>query len=771
MQKKAYLLIEFPYPSGDGLHVGHVRSYTALDVVARKKRMEGMDVLFPIGWDAFGLPTENYALKTGRHPAEITKENIATFERQLKALGLSFDWSRMVNTTDPSYYKWTQWIFLQFLKRGLAYQAEMPINWCPQDKIGLANEEVVGGKCERCGTAVVKKKQKQWMLKITAYAERLLNDLETVDYLPHIKEQQKNWIGRSEGAEIQFKIQNSKLTIPVFTTRPDTLFGATYLVVAPEYPALANGEWQMVNSEEVQKYLETVQKKSELERTDLSKEKTGVELKGVKAINPATKEEIPIWAADFVLGHYGTGAVFADAHDQRDFDFARRYGIPLKTTLKPFDGSDDSEIRSQKRCYEGKGILYDSGEFSGLTSDEAIPKITEKFGKQRIQYKLRDWVFSRQHYWGEPIPVVHCKKCGVVPVPEKDLPVELPYVEKYQPTNTGESPLANITEWVNTKCPQCGGPAKRETDTMPNWAGSSWYYLRYCDPHNNKKFVDKKKLKYWLPVDIYNGGMEHTVLHLLYSRFWHKFLYDEGLVPTSEPYAHRHSHGIVLGEDGRKMSKSYGNVVNPDDLIKEYGVDSLRLYEMFMGPFEDMIPWSHRGIVGCHRFLNAVAVLLEKKEDKAKRSAEAERWRNQTIKKVDEDIDGFRFNTAVSALMEYVNVLKHGEASVDDRRTLLLLLYPFAPHLASELWERHFGGNISKQTWPSYNEKKLRAETFELVVQVNGKVRSRISAQQDIGKEEALKLAMEDAKVKQYVVGEPKKVVFVKGKLLSIVTG
>lgn len=917
-KQKAYVLIEFPYPSGDGLHVGHVRSYAALDVVARKKRMEGKNVLFPIGWDAFGLPTENYALKTGRHPVDITKENIATFERQMRSLGLSFDWSRVVNTTDPKYYKWTQWIFLQLLKKGLAYQAEMPINWCPKDKIGLANEEVVQGKCERCGTGVVKKLQKQWMLKITAYAERLLNDLETVDYLPHIKEQQKNWIGKSEGLVFASPVKGMDMTIETFSTHFEAFFADTFVVIAPDHPLLPKLVDGLPNAQETLAGAHAmVTKRAEQGREEV-KEVEGI-FTGRYTLDPIGNGELPIWIANFALADYGTGIIKCSAHDERDFAFAKKYGIPLKEILEPvFTQRDNSsafrdeeptvdaygviillkhwnenkylalkwkeagdwgtfltggidegmtpedtalkEIREetgyaniritrslgtvhgkyyhvpkkQNRIGHSKifvaeltdgarseidaveatrhellwltvdqlqdfltpdthkyalkkmvedfpwtdmknGILNEPKEFAGKIAGEhreaiADYAVAKGFARKTITYKLRDWVFSRQHYWGEPIPVVHCKECGVVPVPEKNLPVELPHVEKYQPTDTGESPLATITDWVNTKCPKCGGPAKRETDTMPNWAGSSWYYLRYCDPHNDKKFADKKKLTYWLPVDMYNGGMEHTVLHLLYSRFWHKFLFDEGLVPNAEPYNHRHSHGIVLGEDGRKMSKSFGNVVNPDDLIKEYGADSLRLYELFMGPYEDMIPWSHRGIVGCNRFLNTVSRLFEEGNKEAKPAGRNhERLRHATVKRVTEDIDGMHFNTAVSALMEYVNAMKD-VADEDAKKTLLQLLFPMAPHIASELWEKHFDGDISEQPWPAYDETKLQEDTFDLIVQVNGKVRGRIPVSSDIEKDKALTTALADANVKKFVTGNPEKVVFVKGKLLNIVT-
>lgn len=601
---KQYILIEFPYPSGDGLHVGHVRSYSALDAIVRKKRMQGFNVLYPIGWDAFGLPTENYAIKTGIHPVKVTEKNTKIFKKQLKSLGLSFDWSREVNTTDPEYYKWTQWIFLQLLKKDLAYQAKIPINWCPSCKTGLANEEVINGKCERCGTEVKKREQKQWMLKITNYADRLLKDLKTVDYSERIENQQVNWIGRSEGVVVKFQVPTVDNQVEVFTTRIDTLFGVTALVLAPEHKLIEKLKPDIKNWEKVQKYIKQANKKSELERTDLEKEKTGVSLEGVYAINPGSKQKIPVWIGDYVIATYGGGAVMlVPAHDQRDYEFAKKYDIEIKEVI---EGGDISE-----QAFTDYGTLINSGEFNDLKSKQAIQKITKwlenkRLGKKAVNYKLRDWIFSRQHYWGEPIPVVHCKKCGVVPIPEKDLPLKLPYVKKYKPTKTGDSPLAEIKQWVNTKCPKCGGSAKRETDTMPNWAGSNWYFLRYCDPKNNNQLADKKKLKYWMPVDLYNGGMEHTTLHLLYSRFIYKFLYDINVVPGPEPYAKRRSHGMVLAEDGRKMSKSLGNVINPDQAVKGYGADSLRLYEMFMGPFDQAINWSTQGLEGCYKFLKKV---------------------------------------------------------------------------------------------------------------------------------------------------------------------
>lgn len=780
---KKYILIEFPYPSGEGLHVGHCRSYSAMDVIARKKRMEGYNVLYPIGWDAFGLPTENYAIRTGIHPRVATEKNIANFKRQLKSLGLSFDWSREINTTDPQYYRWTQWIFLKLFEKGLAYQSEIPVNWCPSCKIGLANEEVVGGKCERCGTEAKKKTLKQWMIKITAYADKLIEDLERVDYLEKIKTQQKNWIGKSYGTEIDFKAENSRDVIKVFTTRADTVFGVTAIVLAPEHPLvekLTIGE----NKEKVIRYIEEAKKKSDFEREKLEKEKTGV-FTGSYFLNPCNNEKVPVWVGDYVISSYGGGAVMVvPAHDYRDYDFAKKYGLEIKEVVSGGDILTEAFV--------DYGVLINSGEFDGLSSQVAIRKITEwlekkGLGKETIQYKLRDWVFSRQHYWGEPIPIIHCSRCGAVPVSEKDLPVELPYVEKYQPTGTGESPLADVTEWLNVKCPKCHGSAKRETDTMPNWAGSNWYYVRYCDPKNGKQLADPEKLKYWMPVDWYNGGMEHTTLHLLYSRFIYKFLFDIGAVPQSEPYQKRTSHGVVLAEDGRKMSKSFGNVINPDDILKDYGADTLRIYEMFMGPFDQAIAWSIQGLKGCYRFLERFWDFAETiKEDQPKdveTGKEGKVILNKTIKKISDDIENCNFNTAVSSLMELLNFFsKEGKdklgkyanysgIAAEDLEKILIILSPFAPHVSEELWQKLDNQkSIFLEKWPEADPKFLREELITLVVQINGKVREKIEVSVDISEEEAKVLAISQKNVIKWTRGkEIKKVIFIPGKLINIV--
>ena len=895
---KKYILVEFPYPSGAGLHVGHCRSYSSLDTFARKKRMEGDNVLFPMGWDAFGLPTENFAIKNKIHPLKATEQNIANFKKQIKSLGLSFDWSREINTTDPKYYKWTQWIFLKLFGHGLAYQAEMPINWCPSCKIGLANEEVVNGKCERCGAATEKKVRKQWMLKITAYADRLIESLEKVDYPERVKAQQVNWIGKSKGATVKFQITNSKLQInlpvgrqvqnsnfqnskfflEVFTTRPDTLFGCTYLVVAPEHDLVASllksqipnsnnqsdpkfqipKEIKIQNIEEIKDYLEKAKRKSDLERTELIKEKTGIELKGIKAINPVNNQEIPIWIADYVLPYYGTGAIMAvPAHDARDYDFAVRYNLPVKkviiqredgevksSKLKAQSHSSEFKVDLKEDAYEGEGVNINSDFLDGLETKKAKEKITKWLeekgvGKKAVNYKLRDWVFSRQHYWGEPIPLIFCPACkkrvenykskitnskkiqnskfppsfqmelrrtskiqnfefnlgeilnpGWIPIPEKDLPVELPYVEKYEPTGTGESPLANVSEWVDVKCPKCGGPAKRETDTMPNWAGSSWYFMRYIDSQNDKALADLKKLKYWMPVDWYNGGMEHTTLHLLYSRFWYKFLFDIGVAPQDEPYKKRTSHGMVLAEDGRKMSKSFGNVINPDDIIKEFGADSLRLYEMFMGPFEQAISWNMQGVVGMRRFLEKIYKLFQRiqisnskfqinlpvgrqVQNSNFQNSKFNRLLHQTIKKVSNDIDNFKFNTAISQLMILTNQLtvNNKQLTADNAKILLILLSPFAPHLSEEIWHQLGSENsIFKEPWPKYDSKLIKEEKINLIIQINGKVRDKMEVDADISEGEIKKLVLSREKVLKWIKEKKvKKIIFVKGKLLNIV--
>jgi len=783
-KKKFYLLVEFPYPSGDGLHVGHCRSYTALDIIARKRRMQGLNVLFPIGWDAFGLPTENYAIKKGVHPSVVTKKNTDNFRRQMKNLGLSFDWSREINTTDPKYYKWTQWIFIQLFKNGLAYKTKIDINWCSSCKIGLANEEVVDGKCERCGTKVEKKEKEQWMIKITNYADRLIKDLDNVDYLEKIKVQQKDWIGESLGALVKFEVEGIKENIEVFTTRIDTIFSGTFLILAPGSKFIDKYKDKIENIDEVLKYREEAKNVSDIDRTNQDKEITGVQLKGITARNPATNEEMPVWTADFVLEQYGTGAVFADAHDKRDFKMAEKYGIPLRTSIRPDNDDLSAKVKSLEECFEGDGTLYNSMQFDGLKSADARPKIIEwlagkNLAQAKTSYKLRDWVFSRQHYWGEPIPMVFCEKCGWQPVSEKDLPVELPKVKKYQPTDTGESPLANIKNWVETKCPKCKGSARRETDTMPNWAGSNWYFLRYIDPKNNKVLADQKVLKYWLPVDWYNGGMEHTTLHLLYSRFIFKFLWDIKAVPTSvgsEPYKKRTSHGMVLGPGGIKMSKSKGNVINPDAVVKQYGADTLRVYEMFMGPFEQMIPWDEKGVIGSRRFIEKIYNLVLKETTK-KSDENLKKLLHKTIKKVSEDIEQLKFNTAISSLMEFVNAWNVSNPSADgglgknDISDFLKILSPFAPHLVEELWSA-FGGKglCCQQKWPKYDEKLMAEEKVLLIIQINGKVRDKIEAKAGLSQKEAEKLVMASEKIKGWLgTQEFKKIIYVPNKLINIV--
>jgi leucyl-tRNA synthetase len=769
--KKTYLLVEFPYPSGEGLHVGHTRSYTAMDAIARKRRMEGENVLFPIGWDAFGLPAENYAIKTGIHPEITTQENIAIYTRQLKSMGLSFDWSRQVNTTDPDYYKWTQWIFVQLFKNGLAYQATIPVNWCPKCLIGLANEEVVGGKCERCGAAAERKKLKQWLLRITKYADRLIDDLETVDFWEKIKVQQREWIGRSVGATIDFKIDGTDEKVGIFTTRTDTIFGVTALVLAPEHSLVGKLINKITNRQEIEKYIDVAQKKSEFERTSLEKERTGVKLEGLFAINPVNNEKIQVWLGDYVIGTYGGGAVMmVPAHDRRDYDFAKKYNLEIKEVIK---GGDIS-----KEAFVDYGTLVNSGQFNDLTSQEAIKNISDWLvsnGKAKItvNYKLRDWVFSRQHYWGEPIPIVHCQKCGVVPVPEDQLPVKLPYVEKYQPTGTGESPLAAVTDWVNTNCPKCGGKAKRETDTMPNWAGSNWYYVRYCDSHNDKAIGARRKLDYWLPVDWYNGGMEHTTLHLLYSRFIYKFLFDIGAVPANEPYKKRTSQGMVLAANNQKMSKSRGNVVNPDDIVKKYGADTLRIYELFMGPFDQAIAWSEQGVKGCRKFLGRVWHLVIDCLGNGKSSQEVLRRVHKLNQKIFADIEQLKFNTAVAAFMEFLNFAENDKEKVgkDALERMLLLLSPFAPYVCEELWSRMgHKDSIFKQSWPVADQDFIKEDMVELVIQVNGKLRDKISVPAGIDQEKAVELAKAAKIVQQWIDGKPiKNTVYIKDRLINFV--
>ncbi len=767
---KFYGLVEFPYPSGQGLHVGHPRSYTALDIICRKKRLEGYNVLYPMGWDAFGLPTENYAIKNHIHPEIVTKQNIARFKQQLKSLGFSFDWKREINTTDPSYYKWTQWIFLQMFKKGLAYKKEMSVNWCTSCKCVLANEEVVNGVCERCGSEVVHKVKSQWMLKITAYAERLLSDLDTVDYIERVKIQQKNWIGKSTGAEVKFATTIGEELV-VYTTRPDTLFGATYMVISPEHPIIDKIQANIKNIDEVRVYQANAAKKSDFERTELAKDKTGVCLDGVKAINPVNGKEIPIFISDYVLISYGTGAIMAvPAHDTRDWDFAKAFNLPIIEVVK----GGNVEEAAFTDCETG--VMTNSGFLDGLSVEEAkaaiIDYLTEKdLGVKKTNYKLRDWVFSRQRYWGEPIPIVHCEKCGYVPVDEKDLPVTLPNVESYEPTDNGESPLAKITDWVNTTCPNCGGAAKRETDTMPQWAGSSWYFLRYMDPDNNDALASKEALEYWSPVDWYNGGMEHTTLHLLYSRFWHRFLYDIGVVPNKEPYAKRTSHGMILGENGEKMSKSRGNVVNPDEIVEQYGADTMRLYEMFIGDFEKAAPWSSSSIKGCKRFLERVWSLQDNIVDGEGYSKNLESAMHKTIKKVSADIDAMKFNTAIASLMALLNEIGNNGVTHDELKTIALLLSPFAPHIAEEIFEGlGYEGTVNAYPWPEYDESKCVDNEIEIVVQVNGKVRTKLLIPVDAQADAVIEQAKADEKLIPFIDGKTiVKELYIKGKLVNIV--
>ena len=771
-KEKFYALIEFPYPSGQGLHVGHPRPYTALDTVARKRRLEGYNVLYPIGWDAFGLPTENYAIKNHIHPEIVTKKNIARFKKQIQSLGISFDWSREINTTDPEYYKWTQWIFIQLYKHGLAYKKEMNVNWCTSCKCVLANEEVVNGVCERCGSEVVHKVKSQWMLKITEYADRLINDLDLVNYPDRVKAQQKNWIGRSKGAEVDFTTTTGD-TLTIYTTRADTLYGATYMVISPEHPMIEKWADKISNMDEIKKYQEAAARKSDFERTEVAKEKTGVRIDGVNAINPVNNKEIPIFISDYVLESYGTGAIMAvPAHDTRDWEFAKKFDLPIIEVVK------GGNVQEEAYTDCAKGIMVNSGMLDGLTVDEAKKKIidwltSEGKGHSKVNYKLRDWVFSRQRYWGEPIPMVYCEKCGYVPIDEKDLPLRLPMVESYEPTDNGESPLAKMTDWINTTCPCCGGKAKRETDTMPQWAGSSWYYLRYMDPHNKNAIASKEALNYWSPVDWYNGGMEHTTLHLLYSRFWHKFLYDIGVVPTPEPYAKRTSHGMILGENGEKMSKSRGNVVNPDEIVDEYGADTMRLYEMFIGDFEKAAPWSKASIRGCRRFVERYWNLQSVLIDGDKIRPELEGAFNKAIKKVGEDIENIKFNTAIATLMALINDISNVKSiNKEELRIFSILLNPFAPHVTEEVYEACKLGNgiLAEAEWPEYDESKCVDESVEIVVQVNGKIKAKLNIPVDADKDAVLDLAKNDENVKKSIDGmKIIKEIVVPKKLVNLV--
>ena len=770
---KFYALVEFPYPSGQGLHVGHPRSYTALDIVARKRRLQGYNVLYPMGWDAFGLPTENFAMKNHIHPEIVTRNNVARFKAQLQSLGLSFDWDREINTTDPTYYKWTQWIFIQMFKKGLAYKKEMNVNFCTGCKVVLANEEVVNGVCERCGSPVVHRNKSQWMLKITAYADRLVDDLDGLDYADRIATQQKNWIGRSYGTEVNFDTTAGQV-LTVYTTRADTLFGATYMVVSPEHACVDAwiAEGRLHNAAEVKAYREEAARKSDFERTELNKEKTGVRLDGVMGINPVTGKEIPIFISDYVLASYGTGAIMAvPAHDTRDWAFAKKFGLPIVEVV----AGGDVEKEAYTDC--ASGVMVNSGFLTGKTVAEAIPAMQawlEENGKghKKVNFKLRDWVFSRQRYWGEPIPMVNCEKCGWVPLPEDSLPLTLPELKDFEPTTDGESPLSRLTDWVNTTCPCCGGPAKRETDTMPQWAGSSWYYLRYMDPHNDQALVSPEAVRYWGPVDWYNGGMEHTTLHQLYSRFWYKFLYDIGAVPTSEPYRKRTSHGMILGENGEKMSKSRGNVVNPDEIVAEYGADTMRLYEMFIGDFEKAAPWSSNSIRGCRRFLERVWMMQDKLLPGEGIRPALEVSVNKTIRKVGEDIETLKYNTAIAAMMALMNDFdQNGGATREEYRVLLLLLNPFAPHMTEEIWEQlQYGGQLAHAAWPAYDEAKCTEATVEIAVQVNGKLRSRIAVAADISAADALAAAKADAKIAPLLEGmQLVKELYVPGKLVNLV--
>ena len=766
---KYYALVEFPYPSGQGLHVGHPRPYTALDIVARKRRLQGYNVLYPMGWDAFGLPTENYAIKNHIHPKIVTKNNVARFKNQLQSLGYSFDWDREINTTDPNYYHWTQWIFLKLYKAGLAYKSEMPVNWCTSCKVGLANEEVVNGVCERCGSPVVRKMKSQWMLKITEYADKLIDGLDSVDYVEKVKVSQRNWIGRSNGAEVDFSIAGADDKLRIYTTRPDTLFGVTYMVVSPEHPYLDKYKDQISNWDEIVAYREEAAKKSDFERSELAKDKTGVEINGLKAVNPVNKKEIPIWVSDYVLMSYGTGAIMAvPAHDERDWAFAKKFNLPIVEVVAGGDVQNAAFTDVQT------GTLVNSGFLDGLEVADAKKKIVEyleenKIGTPKKNYKLRDWVFSRQRYWGEPIPIVKCEKCGYVPLSEDELPLELPDVESYMPTDNGESPLAAMTDWVNTTCPCCGGPAKRETDTMPQWAGSSWYFLRYTDPHNNDALASKEAMKYWLPVDWYNGGMEHTTLHLLYSRFWHRFLYDQGVVPCKEPYQKRTSHGMILGENGEKMSKSRGNVINPDDIVNEFGADTLRTYEMFIGAFELAASWSNEGVKGCRRFLERVWKLQDMLTDEEGFSKDMETKMHQTMKKVSSDFETLKYNTAIAAMMALLNdFYKKGSITKGELKTFLILLNPVAPHITEEMWaDCGFGGRLYQQAWPEYDEAKTVENTVEIAVQINGKTKGTVSITRDCDKDTAIAAGKEV--IKDKLTGNIIKEIYVPGRIINIV--
>ena len=768
---KYYALVEFPYPSGQGLHVGHPRPYTALDIVARKRRMQGYNVLYPMGWDAFGLPTENYAIKNHIHPRIVTENNVKRFKSQLHSLGYSFDWDREINTTDVKYYKWTQWIFLKLFKAGLAYKAEMPINWCTSCKVGLANEEVVNGVCERCGSEVIRKVKSQWMLKITAYADKLIEGLDTVDYIERVKVSQKNWIGKSTGAEVDFAVKGKDEKLTVYTTRPDTLFGVTYMVISPEHPMIDKYKDDLKNYDEVIAYREQAAKKSDFERTELAKDKTGVMLDGLTAIDPVNDKDIPIWVSEYVLMSYGTGAIMAvPAHDERDWEFAKKFNMPI---IEVVAGSP-VDVNEAVYTDVASGTLVNSGFLNGLSVADAKEKIiefmTEKgIGHAKTNYKLRDWVFSRQRYWGEPIPIVHCDKCGYVALPESELPLELPDVESYMPTDNGESPLAAMTDWVNTTCPCCGGPAKRETDTMPQWAGSSWYFLRYTDPHNDKELASQEALKYWMPVDWYNGGMEHTTLHLLYSRFWHRFLYDEGVVPCPEPYQKRTSHGMILGSNGEKMSKSRGNVVNPDDIVRDYGADTLRTYEMFIGAFDLSASWSEDGVKGCRRFLERVWKLQDILTEEDGYSADMEVKMHQTIKKVSSDFESLKYNTAIAAMMALINEFyKKNSVTKGEYRTLLTLLNPVAPHITEELWQRAgFDGRVYQTVWPEFDEEKTKEATVEIAVQINGKTRATLAIHKDDQKD----IVIENAKkvIADKLTGSIVKEIYVPGRIVNIV--